>query len=112
MDVSRRASELGSALCKASFDNKIVDICRLVSQGADLNYVHRCMHEGKEISITPLSTAAVCGHADAVRVLMSRAAEVNKQEPCDRQTALHVAAQECHVPVMELLMSKGGQVLM
>jgi ankyrin repeat protein len=56
----------------------IIEICRLLSQGADINYVLRWMDEGKEVSTTPLIQAALNGHADAVRVLMSRGAEVNK----------------------------------
>jgi ankyrin repeat protein len=41
---------------------------------------------------------------------MSRGAELNKARPCDGLTALHVAAQEGHIPVMVLLMSKGASV--
>jgi ankyrin repeat protein len=165
MDAARRASELGVALVLASERNMIIDMCGLLSQGADVNYVavrvlmsrgadvnyvhrymhegkeisttpliqaavnghadavrvlmsrgadvnyvHRYMHEGKEISTTPLIQAAVNGHADAVRMLMSRGAEVNKHEPCNGSTALHVAVQEVHVPVIELLISKGAIV--
>jgi hypothetical protein len=46
--------------------------------GADANYVDRWMHEGEEMSTTPLMMAAGNGHADAARVLISRGAEVNK----------------------------------
>ena len=69
------------ALIAASQDNQIIDICRLLTQGADVNYVLRWMNEGEEISTTPLSSAALSGHADAVRVLISRGAEVNKVNP-------------------------------
>jgi ankyrin repeat protein len=78
MDTARRASELGKALVFASRENKIVVICRLLSHGADVNYVARLMVEGKKWSITSLIQAALRGHADAVRVLMSRGAEVDK----------------------------------
>ena len=109
MAAARSASELGEALVYASRDNMIVDICRLLTQGADVNYVHRWMHEGKEVSTTPLIQAALNGHADAIRVLISRGAEVNKPEPSDGNTALHAAAQEGHLLVIELLMSKGAR---
>ena len=52
MDAARRASELGEALVIASQDNMIVEICRLLTAGADVNYVHIQMHEGKERSTT------------------------------------------------------------
>ena len=110
MAAARRAEELGRALLVASGDNKIIDICRLLTQGADVNYVHRFMHEGRELSTTPLIEAASKGHADAVRVLISRGAEVNKHEPCNGFTALHVAAQDGHVPVIELLASNGARI--
>jgi ankyrin repeat protein len=108
MDADMRASELGVALCEASGQNMIIDVCRLLTEGADVNYVARQMHGGEEINFTPMNLAAAEGHADAVRVLMSRGAEVNKQEPSDRFTALHGAGQEGHLPVMDLLMSKGA----
>jgi ankyrin repeat protein len=47
---------------------------------------------------------------DAVRVLISRNADVSKPEPCDGLTALHEAAQGVHVPVMQLLISKGARI--
>jgi ankyrin repeat protein len=72
MDAARRASELGVALVLASERNMIIDICRLLSQGADVNYVARKTHAGKEQSTTPLIRAAFKGHADAMRVLISR----------------------------------------
>ena len=100
MAVARRAAELGVALVIASQGNQIIEICSLLTQGADVNYVHRFMHEGEENSTTPLIQAALNGHADAVRVLISRGVEVNKHEPCNGLTALHVAAQGGHVPAM------------
>ena len=66
MASARRAAEMGEALVIASQDNKIIDICRLLTMGADVNYVDRWMQEGEEISTTPLIRAALCGHADAV----------------------------------------------
>ena len=82
----------------------------ILTQGAYVNYVYRFMHEGKEKSTTPLIRAAMNGYADAVRVLISRGAEVNKAKPCNGYTVLHVAAREGHVPVIELLLSKGASI--
>jgi hypothetical protein len=39
--------------------------------------VHRYTDKGEEWSATPLIQAALNGHADAVRVLMSRGANAN-----------------------------------
>ena len=86
---------------------KIIDICRLLTQGADVNYVDRWMHQGEEKSTTLLIEAALDGHADAVRVLISRGTNT---KPCNGSTAIHVAAQEDHVPVIELLISKGAMI--
>ena len=36
---------------------------------------------------------------------------MNKAKPCNGSTALHVAAEEGHVPVIELLMSKGASAV-
>ena len=58
MDSSRRALELGVALIMASLDNRIIDICRLLYQGAGVNYADRWMDEGEEKSAVPLIQAA------------------------------------------------------
>jgi ankyrin repeat protein len=108
--AARKARELGVALSYASRDNMIIDICRLLSQGEDVNCVQRWMHEGKEMSTTPLIEAAFRGHADAVRVLMSRGAEVNKHEPCDGLTALHGAAQRGNKKIAIYLLDHGADV--
>jgi hypothetical protein len=88
------SEELGWALVKASERNMIIEILRLLSQGADVNCMARWMHEGEEKSTTPLIAAALKGHADT---LMSRGAEVNKTKPTNGFTALRVAVQEVHV---------------
>ena len=101
---------MGVALVRASQAGNVMDMCRLINQGADVNYIRKIMHEGKERGMTPLTRAAVMGHVDAVRVLISRNADVNKPEPCGGLTALHGAAQGGHVPVMQLLISKGARI--
>ena len=101
---------MGVALVRASQRNMIIDMCRLLTQGADVNYVHRWMHEGREESATLFTQAAVNGHADAVRVLISRGAEVSKREPCLGNTALHMAAQEGNVDVAICLLDHRADV--
>ena len=43
-------------------------------------------------------------------LLIESGADVNKPEPCQGITALHVTAKEGHVQVMELLITKGARV--
>jgi len=74
---------MGKALVVASKNGNVLDMCRLINQGADVDYVLKWMVEGVENSGTPLTQAAIKGHADAVRMLISRNADVNKPEPCN-----------------------------
>ena len=101
---------MGIALIGASEAGNVLVMCRLINQGADVDYVFKFMHEGAEDSVMPLTQAAFKGHADAVRVLISRNADVNKPDPFDGLTALHLSAQKGHVPVMQLLISKGARI--
>ena len=41
-----------------------------------MNYVYRFMHEGKEMSTTPLIQAACFGHANVVSALIEKGAEL------------------------------------
>jgi ankyrin repeat protein len=74
-----RRDGMDRALDTASQAGNILDMCRLINQGADVYYVLKFMHEGVEKSGSPLNQAALMGHADAVRVLISRNADVSKQ---------------------------------
>jgi hypothetical protein len=47
-------NEVGVALIGASQDGNILDMCRLINQGADVDYIRKIMHEGKERGMTPL----------------------------------------------------------
>jgi hypothetical protein len=51
--ASRRRDEMGGALIIASEDGNILDMCRLINQGADVDYVLNWMVEWDERSITP-----------------------------------------------------------
>ena len=79
-----------------------------------MEYLDRFVsHQGKETSTrhstTALMEAATHGQLDAVRVLISRNANVNRIDD-EGYTALHSAAQEGHLSVMELLISKGARI--
>jgi ankyrin repeat protein len=72
------------------------------------------MNDGAERPLTPLMAAVVGGHAEAVKFLINRKANVNLADPCNgltvlnRLTALHHASVNGNVPMIELLMSKGA----
>jgi len=110
MAATGKAKEMGRALVIASGGNQIINICRLVSQGADVNYEHRSMDEGAEKSMTPLIIAAGKGHAGAVRVLISRGAVVDKPEICSGRTALHFAIEFGHEEAAVVLLDYGDDV--
>ena len=73
-------------------------MCRLLTQGASSNYEYICMRGPGGLSTTPLIQAALVGHADAARVLISRQADVNKPDPLNGITPMHAAAQGGHLP--------------
>ena len=83
---------------------------RLINRGADVNYVHRFVQEGMEMSITALGNAAFGGHANVVTVLIEKGANVNKKEPCYGFTALHVAAQSGRREAALRLLDHGADV--
>src|SRR5207245_11056540 len=53
--------------------------------------------------VPPLMTCARSGNADAVEMLLARAADVNAKEPAQNQTALMWAAAEHHPGVVGML---------
>jgi ankyrin repeat protein len=58
---------------------------------------------------TPLYHASKNGHADTVRILLNRGADVNAKEH-NGDTALHGAASAGHIDVVRLLLEKGGDI--
>jgi ankyrin repeat protein len=78
MDAAGRARELGLAL--VFVEGNTNEARRLISSGADVNYVHRWLDGGKEFrSVTPLIRAAGLAHANVMSVLIEKGAEVRKQ---------------------------------
>ena len=68
MSEARMARELGEALVKDHGNAN--EARKLIDRGAYINYVVRWIHEGKELSTTPLIQAAVLGHANILSVLI------------------------------------------
>jgi ankyrin repeat protein len=79
---------------------------RLVNAGADLN--------ADPYRGTPLIWAAVCNRVDTVAWLLDRGADINRKATFgglthgQGVTALHMAAQYGHLPVVKLLVERGA----
>jgi ankyrin repeat protein len=63
-----------------------------------------------QLGATPLHEAAEVGHAEVVRLLLSKGADVNAKTTTGRLTPLHVAAGKGHREVAETLINSGADV--
>jgi ankyrin repeat protein len=99
----------GEALVKAAGQGNINEVTKLLGKKADINYVDKWIFNGYERASTPLMAAVEGGHAEVVKFLITRKANVNLAEPLDGLTALHQASSLGSVATMELLMSKGAK---
>ena len=99
----------GKALILAAEAGNINEVTKLLGKKADINHVHIWTGNGKEYALTPLIAAVKGGHAEVVKFLINRKANVNLAEPCKEFTALQGAAMEGNVPMIELLISKGAK---
>ncbi|KAL6046305.1 Ankyrin repeat domain-containing protein 53 [Balamuthia mandrillaris] len=78
-------------------------VARLIDNGADINAL-----DGK--GSTPLHLAAANGHLECVKVLLDRHADPNVEEPYNRCSPLHHAAQYNQTQVLQLLIESGATV--
>ena len=108
MAAARKARELGEALIMVK--GNASEARKLIEKGADLNYVYKLVCDGEEESTTPLNEAALGGHANVVSVLIEKGADVNKPEPCDGHSALHMAAQTGRKGIAICLLDHGADV--
>jgi hypothetical protein len=104
-----KATEFGEALVDAAGQDRIEEVTRLLGKKADINFVYKWTVDGKEYAKTPLMGAAAGGHAEVVKFIITRKANVNLADPCQGITALHRASDLGNVPMMELLISKGAK---
>jgi len=88
--------ELGEALCNAAESGDIVEVTRLLAQGAEPNY------ETGPKRASPLLFAALNGWTEVVRMLISAGGSINKQNT-DGLTPLMAAAMNGHVEVVKVL---------
>lgn len=92
-----------TALGWVSSHNNIEMITMLLDRGASVNYPS---HNGA----SPIHQAAWRGSNDAIRLLVSRGADINGIEPNHNFTALHKAKVNGKHDTIELLISLGADV--
>jgi ankyrin repeat protein len=92
-----------TSLTIAAILGDMVEVERLVTQGADVN-------ETGEGNDTPLTGAARRGHTEVARFLLEKGAGVNKGRGHDGWTALRGAAQRGHKDIVQLLVDSGANV--
>ncbi len=97
---------LDEALVWASKSNRVAVLERLVRVGANVN--------ADPYRGTPLIWAAVCNRAESVAWLLDHGASINQKATFGGLThgqgitALHMAAQYGHLPVVKLLIERGA----
>jgi outer membrane protein assembly factor BamB len=90
------------ALWDAARQGEVARIGALLDQGADVNAKTR-------YGVTPLIFAADNGHLEAVKLLVSRGAEIDAQDAFYRMRALDLALYNGHTPVALFLLDKGSR---
>lgn len=92
-----------TALSFASSHNNIELITMLLDRGASVN--HPSLHDA-----SPIHQAAWNGGNDAIRLLVSRGADINSIDPHHNFTALHLAKCNGKPDTIELLISLGADI--
>jgi ankyrin repeat protein len=101
-----RQEVLDEALGWACKSNRLAVLERLARAGARLN--------ADPYRGTPLIWAAVCNHTETVAWLLDHGADINQKGTFGGLThgqgitALHMAAQYGHIPVVKLLLERGA----
>jgi ankyrin repeat protein len=101
MALAGCASEQDKALIVSAGRGDVEEMRRLIDHGANVNAV--ALDDW-----TPLTRAASGGRIDAVRLLISSGADVNK--PNGDLSPLFFAADQGHVAVVRLLLDNGGKL--
>ena len=106
----------GCSLMPSTYQTKQYQPIHSAAEGGDLPALEELLKQDpKSLNLktwggdTPLHLAAGHGHAEAVKLLMDRGADVSAVNQ-DRQTPLHLAAQFGFKPVVELLLSKNAEL--
>ena len=85
-------ASMGEALFKACFNDQAREVRRLLSGGADFNYVD-------ELGRTPLMAASQNGHVEVVGMLLAAEANANTADDTG-STALHWASFNGHIVIL------------
>jgi ankyrin repeat protein len=97
------STDKDARLIKAAKDGDLPAIQTALAGGDDIN--------GRDKSgATALMWAANGGHAEVVKLLLEKGADVNVKRIGDGITALAVAAQNGHTELVNLLLEKGAEV--
>ena len=95
------ATPLNEELWAAARTGDVARITAALDKGADVNAKAR-------YDVTALIFAATNGHLDAVRLLLSRKADVNVQDSFYRARAIDMALVNGHAPVAVFLLQNGS----
>ncbi len=98
------ASPVVEELWAAARAGDVARITAALDKGADVSAKTR-------YGATALTFAADKGHLDAVKLLVSRGADVSVQDRFYRMRAIDMAFQNRHVPVVLFLLERGYQEL-
>ena len=91
-------------LFEAVRGGKVEKVCKLLDSGLDVNAIVK----GRS-KFSLLQSASFYGHAEVVKLLLNKGAEVNKQD-IDRMTPLHYASCRGHMEIVNLLLNNGANV--
>src|SRR5687768_3158226 len=95
-------SPLVEELWAAAREGDVARVRKALDAGAPVD-------AGNRYQATALMFASDRGHADVVRLLIERGADVNKQDTFYRMRAINLAMQNGHEAAVALLLDKGSQ---
>jgi ankyrin repeat protein len=102
-DETCDTNTIGAGLLAASRSGDLGLMCTFLNMGADVNY--RDAADGK----TALCIASKCGQPEALRILIERGADVNRQD-ADGKTALCIASEYGQPETLQKLIERGADV--
>jgi ankyrin repeat protein len=99
--MQKSSSRTKVLLPLSELDEKVLSFLKLPGNRADKN-------KAAKSGYTPLISASMNGHADAVRLLVEAGADKDKVETADGMSALHWAACDGHLEAARILVEAGA----